>query len=440
MKRLSLALSVMALILSATASESCERCLKQPFSWDRQKECATPATALQKKQMQLQSEEGVRIERKGDKFEIYPRSGKNTEPLVTVSADEDGLTLARKRIAGIVIERVEKLEKKFRVEISRDGEKVVKQWDEEENEEETKFVQRDWIENRRPKLDEVLGLEAALYRAQPSNWETSPPHGRGICIVFLTKPYYVGETGVLARYVDDYRKDRCALLFNPDGSSRMKVICERDHKFDPSQALGHSYSSIESLILHELSHHHQLRIGWWKGREKQIAPKLGWKEITVGKDSHWYIKGRRKDKPALTAWYALGGFEVVQWFAHDDEGKLIDSAPALGTRAEMRKLATVRPMTYYFPSPSEMYAEGVMIYRLGGQYRRSLLKESPAMYEVVKREDQREINLTFGCMRVWLSRNSWYEEPLYIRSPEGFLVRNTPANAGKVYSFEQGKE
>jgi exonuclease VII small subunit len=54
--------------------------------------------------------------------------------------------------------------------------------------------------------------------------------------------------------------------------------------------------------------------------------------------------------------------------------------------------ALVTPPTFYFENPAELYAEGMKLYRLSASAREHLEKVSPRLYEIIKRDNQREID------------------------------------------------
>ncbi len=114
----------------------------------------------------------------------------------------------------------------------------------------------------------------------------------------------------------------------------------------------------------------------------------------------------------------------------DKNGKTVDTFKEAKQykRTEVADAALVKPLTSYFPNPIEMYAEGLMLYRLGNDRREELLRDSPTLYKAAKAGDQVEIDQRYG-----LDKSG---APRYIRGADGFLKTNDAANQKLVQEYE----
>ncbi len=396
---------------------------------------AKPSSELEKQAREFAGSNGIDVTAQNGKFHFKLKAGKEIA-LFTTDASAAGLKDAEKELAKLVSKKKTELESTFGVSFSADGEVVDQQW--------LKNAKGEWeqgadVKARLPRLNELYGIAAALYRAQPSHKAKGSPTA-AIKFYFLTDDLTKGE-----RPLATYRSNRNgapAIHFYPNSTNGRPVL-EIDAQFDPTRSMGHAYGSIEALTLHEISHNHQHVIDWWTVVEKDVADELGF--VSTGEG--WAVKARTKDKSGNHHLYRKND-KTDKWMRCDPAGKEIAGQPEL-TGAEMRKEALNRPMTYYFPSPSETYAEGVMVLRLGGVYRASLLAENPALYAVAKRLDQREIDQIYGkdTYLEWESaldqqgRPVWYqvqkERSSYIRGSDGYLVKNTDASRQAVAQYEQ---
>jgi hypothetical protein len=111
------------------------------------------------------------------------------------------------------------------------------------------------------------------------------------------------------------------------------------------------------------------------------------------------------------------------WTRVNADGKTVDAngkevpadQAAKFTNDEMRENAQVRPPSDYFPHPQELQADAFRAYRGGPVEREKLYKESPTLYEITAREDQRQINIYYPP--------NPDGSPSYVRLPSGELSR-----------------
>jgi hypothetical protein len=156
-------------------------------------------------------------------------------------------------------------------------------------------------------------------------------------------------------------------------------------------------ASVEALAAHEIAHNSERNVGTWNiPKFLPVAERLGW---TTNKDTDfWLLKGKNGDLYRLTddglssnKGYAKGG-------ALDEQGKPVadeKNAPHF-TNRQVRNDAMVKPPTDYFTAPDEMLADSLMLYRVGEEGRKQLLKSGQDLYDVVKEFDQAEIDKRFG--------------------------------------------
>lgn len=339
-------------------------------------------------------------------------------------ASDKGLDEARQKLKELVEAKIDSIKKDFRVTFSREGENVVKQWVRKDD---CSYEQGKMIKARDPMLKELVGIEAALLRSQPSN---VAPDGKGAKIHFLTAKksddaqaaYHIREGG------------RSQVYFDP-GMTEEKTILEAD-----SEALKRNIQySIEAITVHEFAHSAQRNMDWdVQARQDKFASETGWAPYEDAKtyEHSFLLKGKNGE------FFKRGRDHCTDstvWALADSSGNLLgaDGKPVekfkdakVETADHVRQNAVVKPPTEYFSNPLEMYAEGLMLFRLGPAYRESLLKQSPQMYKSVKKFDQDEINKVYGVTD---------GVPKYIRNPRGYIVHNTQDNRKLVDDFEAGK-
>ncbi len=401
-----------------------------------------PDNDFDKEALEFATANGIAVEHSGNRLVFTLQAGKEIS-LFSVDATPKGLDAAKVKLAKLVEDKIKDLETNFGVAFTRDNEVVEKQWVKNDKGE---WERGDEVKARTPYLNELYGIEAALYRAQPSH--RAKGSATGIKFYFLLDDLTKGERPLATWRAD--RGGRPAIHYYPNSTHKRPVL-ETDAVFDPTQPLGHSYGSIEALTLHEISHNHQNVIDWWNSVESTVAGDIGF--VNIGKDDDgyavWAIQSKNKDVNGDWHLYRKDAKSGL-YYRCDSKGDKIAGEKEL-TKSQVRKIARVQPMTYYFPSPSETYAESVMIYRLGGQYRASLLKESPELHALAKRLDQTEIDLIYGkeTYDQWeQQQDQWgqifwvqvqHERSRYIRSAEGKLVSNTAANRDAVKRWEAKK-
>jgi hypothetical protein len=346
--------------------------------------------------------------------------------LFSTDGTESGLKSAEKLLQTKVQEKVSELESDadLKVHFSKDGEWV------------GKIRVRGTPGNdglidvyaRAPHLAELYGIEAALKHAQPSQLNAAADDGTKF---YFVRAAYPKGFGVFA-YLDKDKDGNPAVFFQP-GTADGRPVTERDRA--PGSPLTSSLdpkASIESLVTHELGHNHQSKQQWDDPAvEKRMAGEMGWASYSDAKtgEDRWLLKAASKDANGENQLYSYTG----QWVLSNENGQPIApdgrvlnaGEPQIKlTTDEMQHAALVRPSTKYFINPIEMYAEGLMSLRLSNDSRQRLVSSSPVLYELVKRQDQIEIDTAYGAGK-------------RLRGSEGSLVESSAANRHSLSEFEK---
>ncbi|MBX9690728.1 MAG: hypothetical protein K2X27_28695 [Candidatus Obscuribacterales bacterium] len=407
---------------------NCERCQKgfekgklELASFDLRKEADKDPLAGQISE--FENKNALEIVRNANQLE-YKISVNGQDKILTKSdASPKGLAEAEKKIAELVDEKIKELEKSFNVAFSKAGDDVVKQWVEKAD---CSWERGPMVKARSPQLIELYGIQACLTRCQPSDMAST---GQGVKFHFLEDNYYKDQP-VLAYFVGADKDGRPSVYFEP-GANNKKPATEKDaERFKRDQLF-----SIEALTTHELSHNHQAKMGWHTAAEKEtLAKAIGWMPFVDKDGSTEYMMQGKKGE-----FYRYGKDTCKDskvWVKCDKSGTPLDDKDLPTTfknakqyrRQEIADRALVKPLTYYFPNPVEMYAEGLMLYRLGDKRREELLRDSPALYKAAKAGDQAEIDQRYGKDPAGQSKK--------IRTVDGELQENNAENRKSIQDFE----
>lgn len=374
----------------------------------------------------FERKQGVTIEEKDGKYNFILKIDGQDKQLLTTDADKKGLEKAEIELEKLKKEKTAELEKVFKVSFSKDGEDILKQWVEKDD---CSWERGGMIKARSPNLAELSGIEAALYRAQPShlikNGDT------GVKFYFLTAHYYKYDVA-LAYHIQQDKNNRQSIYFEP-GANDGKPITEKD-----ADRMGkHNLYSIEAVTHHELMHNAQQNSDWNTPSVKEKwARKLGWLPFEDPKthETKWIFTGKKDELFRRDQDHCKDEFK---WCACGKHGELSDSngktVPAVKDAKgfsldQIRDLAEVRPATRYFVNPLEMFDEGGMMYRVNERRRQELLEQSPRIYDAVKEHDQEELTRRYG--------KDTSGHPKYIRSIAGYPVQNTETVREEVKVWE----
>lgn len=382
-----------------------------------------PLTDAQK----FEQKHGVSVETKDGKYLYILKINGQDKELISTDANLKGIEKAEAELAKLKREKTADLEKIFKVSFSQDGEDILKQWVQKDD---CSWERGSMIKARSPNLAELSGIEAALYRAQPS--QLTANGAQGVKFYFLTQHYYKNDVA-LAYHIQQDKNNRQAVYFEP-GANEGKPITEKD-----ADRMGkHQLYSIEAVTHHELMHNAQQNLNWNTPKEKEKwARKLGWlpyedpnthetKWLFTGKKDELYRRDQDHCKDAFN-WCACGKHGGLENEQGSGVSRVKDAKHF--TLDQVRDLAAVKPSTRYFVNPLEMFAEGGMKYRINEKRRQELLEDSPRLYDAVKEHDQQELNTRYG--------KEPSGEPKYIRSPNGILVKNTAEARAEIQTFEE---
>jgi len=386
-------------------------------------EKSSPLSETQK----FENKQGVTVETKDGKYAFILKIHGQDRELFTTDANSKGLEKAEAELAKLKQEKIADLEKVFKVSFSRDGEDILKQWVQKDD---CSWERGNMIKARSPNLAELSGIEAALYKGQPS--QMTMDGSQGVKFYFLTENYYKHDVA-LAYHIQQDKNSKQAIYFEP-GANEGKPITEKD-----ADRMGkHHLYSIEAVTHHELMHNAQQNLNWNTPREKEKwARKLGWMPYEDPKthETKWIFTGKkdelyRRDQDHCKddfKWCACGKHGELQ----DEQGKSVSKVKDAKQFSldQVRDLAEVKPSTRYFVNPLEMFAEGGMKYRINERRRQELLEDSPRIYDAVKEHDQQELDMRYGKDSSGVSK--------YIRAVSGTIVKNSAEARAEIQAFEE---
>lgn len=236
---------------------------------------------------------------------------------------------------------------------------------------------------RAPKLRELLGIEAALEKANPSH--KTDEGAKPLTFYFLKdSTYYKGSAGVAT--FEKNANGGPAVIVEPNTLDRAPIT-ERDKP----KADFTNHRSIESVIVHELGHHTEERIGATPEEKAELYKQMGWTPIpgmprSPQGDYQWMLKGPNGEG------YAPAGLAPGLWVRFDRNGR--EQGRISPEQAAQRALT--KPPTPYMEGPHEVLAEGLTMLRLGEGYRSHLMNRDSNLYQAIKDADQRELDKNFG--------------------------------------------
>lgn len=437
---------------------------------------AVPAD-LEAQATELAKRTRVQIVETDGRFSYILHAGGESKTLFTTTRDAKGLQEGEARIKELVVQKIKELgEEPFKASFALENELVEEQKSLSAHQSESNPL----ILSRSPQLVELYGIEAALKRSVPSH--LAPGDKQGLKFYFLKAPLYKEEVG-FAYYATDKDK-RKAIYFTPGATDNLRPT-EKDAPSWASQSRfkrdGYYFDTVESLLLHELAHNHQERMGWEDQDSKVLdtmSDKLGFVKtqdpqsgvrvfyIKVARDKiEPQNKSETQAEPLPTDPYVY--FKVERptnaklgkrWLRVDLQGQLLDQNGKAVSKVEeahilsnkeMRAIALVRPATDYFDNPIEVFAESMRLYRMGGEARQLLYQESPLLYKITAAQDQAELDLYFGYFKVFEKRSLYKGDkpvstteidsvqPVFTRDWQGELVRFSPELAEAIKAKEK---
>lgn len=329
----------------------------------------------------------------GPKAVYYVENARGEKVKVAVA---EKLEDAEKQLQKFRDDKIDELEKKFDVDIKREGELM------------RGFRYGSAVPARDLNLTELIALESALYKSQPSNYARQ------------NGPLQIG----IAR--DDQSAGADGYFWKSEPNAAPTV--EAEPNVWKSGAV-----RMENVWMHELAHNGQDKLfGGDRQKEDEYGRALGF--VRNPKNDGWLLKSN--DNPPR--YYSA---ESDGWYRTNENGKYVDKdgreiedkekRNAKVSADEVKKHATVKPFTDYFVNPLEMGAETLLNFRVSQDVRGKMLRDNPQLYEIAKKLDQDETNKTFGTKPDG--------QPLWLRRPDGQLVANDDKgeNAKRIAQWEQ---
>ncbi len=285
---------------------------------------------------------------------------------------------------------------------------------------------------RAPRLDELLALEASLQCSDPSI--RAGQNKSAVHMIFLDEHFERRSSSTVAEYVPNANQKPSLIVYGPKTAGRL--ITELDRKGKPE--FGVEEFSLQRVMVHELSHHHQFTTSWKQSTvPKDILNGMGWVE-NKGQESNapnWLLSDKEGKLYRFVEPGSLVciGKEFLQmnsssWIRCNEKGEFLDGKDkSVLAPSAMRDKAKTKPVNQFFNNPFEMHAEALTAYRLNSQWRQHLFKTDPEFYKAIKHEDQKAIDEHYGKGKL-------------IRNADGRLVENSDSNRQLLADFENKLE
>ena len=381
-----------------------------------------------------QKKYGLSVRVRDDQVEAFFRAGgKDNVVASTTLEDAANGTKAKAKLDRLIDGQMQTLERQYKVTFARPGEKAGQQ-ETAKADCTTEYGQA--IRAHKPTFGDLYATREALAHSQPSQLNVDGT--KGIKLYFMDKPFFTkpayGNKPALALYESSGPNGEIAMLITPDAE---KLPVSAKDAADP-QARNLAY-----IIEHELTHNSQNNM-WdsFAGEQDKVAAQFGWETNVIANANHGtffggdLLKGSNgvgyiNSRPQCgvdTAWMAIKDHHPL-----DAQGRPVDTTDRARkfTNDQVAADAQVKPLTYYFPNPKEMFSEGLANFRNGRASRERELNLSPALYAVVSRHDQKEIAKYYGVDASGHSK--------FIRNADGLIVARTPAAEAELARFEQRK-
>ncbi len=314
-----------------------------------------------------------------------------------------GLEGAQEQIKKMTEGKMTDLKERFGVDFARAGDKTPPQQIVRPNGE---VREGKPVETRDPTYRELLGIESALNVSEPGQ---RPLDGRPpVKFFFPARENYYKGAMTRGTYEED-KGGRPVVVWEP-GMLKDLPTTEADAFTNPERVM---HQGIQGVTVHEVAHNSEINIHKIFG-EDNVNQLMGWvKTMVKGPGGQlfpeWSVKGKNGEtispaRDTLTA-------RDPKWTVRDQNGKIIGKISPI----EAMERALMRPATGYLESPSEMLAEGLTMYRLGGQHREAFMKSSPHFFKLIQDFDQAEMDRLTG-------------EGKNMRSFDGRMVPRTTEN------------
>lgn len=381
--------------------------------------------AAKKSEFTIAREHGLGVKPgKDNSLEFTLQLEGQTKVITRCDKSEAGLEAAEKEIIQQTREKSDDLTKRYGVTFSTDNEEVEKQVT-GVGPKETLLRSDKMIYARSPKLKELLGIEAALTRSEPSHLDVDGK--TAVKFYFLRDTYIAGDTSsTVANFVAKDKSGKAAVYFGPNQTDT-RPITEKDAD---KSGVPDEYS-IQSLLTHELAHNSVYRLKWDDSATlERKCKQMGWIPYeTPEGETTWILQAKNNQ------FFKMSTTDTEKWVRCDQKGMFLtdngqsaageDQAQRI-TVEQMRDRALLRPPTSYFDNAIEMFAESMMVFRVNEKRRQEFLKSSPDLYQFIKQQDQSEIDLAYGKARK-------------VRLPSGYLGEDNTSNRDLIARFEANK-
>jgi hypothetical protein len=278
---------------------------------------------------------------------------------------------------------------------------------------------------RHPNLYELASLEKALEKSKTTiPGENEDPLKIGFFVgrdIYAGR--YFGENETIGFYDSQWVKE-------PNDALKAK---EQKNK-------------LEIYALHELAHHHQYMFWTDMHNDTAHASAMGWQKcapindwLLRGESNQYFRFNERDDRSSSWTFCNSEGQPVPSNKKLDDQIRTAqpgfylseqvgDNGERILLSYEVADLALVKPVSHYFDNPCEMFAEAMAAYRFGGEKRAKLAMKSPALYDLVARDDQMDINHRHSPRG---------NHPAALRMPNGQIVEWTEDNANNINAYNK---
>jgi len=331
------------------------------------------------------------------KLSYFSNDGENKEISVPLDSNIDG------SLRQIILDREANLESKYRIDFATEGEQTDRQGK--------------TLIARLPSFKELDDVSDALEISAVSLPNAKQPRLK----------FFFSSTNDPERTASAY--------FLQAGLNRPSHYLQSQIVLFPNAA-----PSLKETTTHEIAHYSQYK-NW--GTYRALMPpapvlkNLGWEEDApytwhlIGKDGNNYCSQTNDDLKNVWTGCQSPPKGLFAWLSTWPFGHPSIQAPpssAISNR-QMRDMALVTPSTNYFDNPVEMDAEALTQFRLGNTHRSALRNLNEGMYNLVKEQDQRDINRKYPPVN---------GEPRRIRLPNGQLAEHSAEARDAVERFEQG--
>jgi hypothetical protein len=234
----------------------------------------------------FEEETGLKIKHVNGKLQFYLDNSRDTHVLFQTDAGKSGLSTARQALDSLIEEKTKKIESTFGITIARSGEDAIRQ---STTDSACNVSLGKMIETRTATLPELIGLQAALERSQPSQQGGA---STGPIKVYFLRDQMVKESDPAAHYVQADSLNNRAIYVDPEMLQDVPILAsDAPNKKNSTDR----YYSIQAIFTHELGHNSEYNMGWQnQAVQDRMAGAIGWKrfENPQTHSNGWLIQGK----------------------------------------------------------------------------------------------------------------------------------------------------